>query len=338
MNPAFWHNKRVLITGGAGFIGSHVAEQLSVLGAVLRVADNLENGSTENISGLLDKIEFVDADLKEMNRCKEVSEGMDIIFHLAAKVGGIGFNQAYPGTMFRDNVLINTHILEAARVCRVERILMVSSACVYPRSCTIPTPESEGFVGVPEPTNEGYGWAKRMLEVQSRLYHQEFGMKIAIARPYNTYGPRDHFDPEKSHVIPAIIKRLFDGEDPLVVWGSGQQSRAFLFVTDLARGFIELIEKYPTADPVNIGCQEEIKIKDLVELAAKLSERRPKVVFNSSKPDGQPRRNCDTKKAEELIGFKAAVRIEEGLRRTIDWYSRTRVKIKNEIFGHHSNL
>ena len=222
--------------------------------------------------------------------------------------------------MFRDNVLMNTNTLEAARLAKVERFLVVSSACVYQRDCTIPTPESEGFEGVPELTNEGYGWAKRMAEVQGRLYTQEFGMKIGILRPYNAYGPRDHFEAEKSHVIPALIKRIFDGEDPLVIWGNGEQSRAFLYVEDFARGLIEAIEKYPKPDPLNIGTNEEIKIKDLVKLILKLSLHKPKVIFDVSKPSGQPRRNCDTRKVEEKIGFKARVNLEEGLRETINWH------------------
>lgn len=338
MNPLFWKGKKVLVTGGAGFVASHVVESLFTLRCDVRVADNLENGAIQNLNRHLQDIEFVQGDLRSVDFCKKATVGMDIVLHLAAKVGGIGFNKAHPGTMFRDNVLINTNILEASRLHRAERILMVSSACVYPRDCTIPTPETEGFLEVPEPTNEGYGWAKRMAEIQAKAYHQEFGMAIAIARPYNAYGPRDHFEPEKSHVIPALIKRVFDGEDPLVVWGDGEQSRAFLFVTDLARGLVTLTEKYPKPDAVNIGTSEEIKIKDLVRLIVKYSGKNPKIVFDASKPVGQPRRNCDTRKAEALIGFKAEIGIEEGLRRTIDWYQRTTLRKENELLSHHPNL
>lgn len=316
----FWFKKKVLVTGGAGFIGSHLVELLVKKGAKVTVADNLENGSLKNLKKVKERINFLKKDLKILRQAKEACRGQEVVFNLAAKVGGIEFNKRNPGTMFRDNILINTNVLETARQERVERFLVVSSACVYPRFCSIPTPEEEGFKGVPEPTNQGYGWAKRMAEVQGRLYAQEFGMKISMVRPYNTYGPRDHFDPEKSHVIPALIKRVFDDENPLVVWGSGNQSRAFLYVSDLVRGMMMAIEKYPQPDPINLGTDEEIKIKDLINLIVKLSGKNPKILFDASKPEGQPRRNCDTRKAKEKIGFKAQIKLREGLKKTIKWY------------------
>lgn len=317
----FWKNKKVLVTGGAGFIGSHVVEMLVANGAEVTVIDNLENGNMNNLSKVKSNIIFKNGDLKILDTCVNVSKNMDVVLNIAAKVGGIDFNQKHPGTMFRDNILINTNVLEATRIDNVERILAVSSACVYQRHCKIPTPESEGFKGVPEPTNDGYGWAKRMVEFQAQAYSREFGMKIAIARPYNAFGPRDHFDPEKSHVIPALIKRIFDGENPLTIWGSGEQSRAFLFVTDFARGLLEIVEKYPEADPINIGTDEEIKIKDLVKLILKITGKNPKIFFDLSKPEGQPRRNCDNTKAKEKIGFQANVSLNEGLKKTIEWYT-----------------
>jgi len=320
----FWKNKKVLVTGGAGFIGSHVVEMLVANGAEVIVVDNLENGNMNNLSKIKSNIIFKSGDLKILDTCIAVSKNMDMVLNIAAKVGGIDFNKKHPGTMFRDNILINTNVLEAARINNAERVLVVSSACVYQRHCKIPTPESEGFKGMPEPTNDGYGWAKRMTEFQAQAYAREFGMKIAIARPYNAYGPRDHFDPEKSHVIPALIKRIFDGENPLTIWGSGEQSRAFLFVTDFARGLLEIVEKYPEADPINIGTDEEIKIKDLVKLILKIAGKNPKIFFDISKPEGQPRRNCDNTKAKEKIGFKARVNLDEGLKKTIEWY-------KNEL-------
>ncbi len=317
---SFWRNKKVLVTGGAGFIGSHLVERLVAEGAKVRVADNLENGSLKNLARVKDRIEFIKNDLHFLKDCLEASQDQEIVLNLGAKVGGIEFNRKHLGTMFRDNVLISTHMLEAARLNKVERFLVVSSACVYPRYCTIPTPEEEGFKDVPEPTNEGYGWAKRMAEVQARAYSQEFGMKIAIVRPYNTYGPRDHFDPEKSHVIPALIKRVFDGEDPLTVWGNGEQSRAFLYVEDLVEGMLKAIETYPVCDPLNLGTAEEIQIKNLVKLIIQLSGRKPRLFFDTSQPSGQPRRNCDTRKARAKIGFEARTHLKEGLKKTIIWY------------------
>ncbi len=308
-------------------MGSYVVELLVEEGARVKVIDNLENGALDNLAQVQDEVEFVNGDLRNFDVCKDASKGMDIILNVAAKVGGIAFNQKHPGTMFRDNILISTNMLEAAKFNDVQRFLVVSSACVYPRFCKIPTPETEGFEGVPEPTNDGYGWAKRMAEFQAVAYAREFGMKIAIARPYNTYGPRDHFDPEKSHVIPALIKRVFDGENPLTVWGDGEQSRAFLYVTDSARGLLEVTEKYAENDPINIGTDEEIKIKDLVSLILNLSGCNPKVYFDTSKPSGQPRRNCDNTKAKVKIGFEAKVALKEGLKKTIEWYVANRMKI-----------
>ena len=317
---SFWDGKNVLVTGGAGFIGSHLVEMLVSENANVRVVDNLENGTLKNLELCENKIEFKNKDLTDLKTCREAVKDMDIILNLAAKVGGVGYNVKHPGTMFTKNVLINTLILEAARKEGVERYLCVSSACVYPRYCTVPTPESEGFNGVPEPTNIGYGWAKRMAEIQAQTYAEEFGMKIAIVRPYNTYGPRDHFDPEKSHVIPAIIRRIFDGKDPLFVWGNGEQTRAFVYVTDVNRGMLLATEKYLKADPLNIGTEEEIKIKDLVNLIIELSGKRPKVIFDTSKPTGQPRRNADIIKARKLIGYEPKVSLKEGLKKTIEWY------------------
>lgn len=318
----FWKGKNVLVTGGAGFIGSHLVEMLLEKGANVKVADNLENGSLDNLKSCEKKIEFVRGDLTKIEVCEKVSKDVEIVLNLAAKVGGIGFNKAHPGTMFTSNILINTQMLEAARKNDIDRYLCVSSACVYPRYCTIPTPESEGFKDVPEPTNDGYGWAKRMAEVQAQSYAEEYGMRIAIVRPYNAYGHRDHFDPEKSHVIPAIIKRVFDGENPLIVWGNGEQSRAFIYVTDVAKGMLLATEKYPKADTINIGTDEEIKIKDLTYLIIGFSGKtpKPKVLFDTSKPAGQPRRNSDNTKAKKLIGFEAVTPLKEGLKKTIEWY------------------
>ncbi len=317
---SFWRDKRVLVTGGAGFVGSNLVELLVEEDAEVAVIDNLESGRLENLEPLLDDIRFIRGDLRDTEVCQDACRGMDVVMNLAAKVAGVEYNAKHSGTMFTSNVVISTNILEAARICDVERILMVSSACVYRRYCTIPTPESEGFEGMPEPTNFGYGWAKRMAEIQAQCYAQEFGMNIAIVRPYNIYGPRDHFDPAVSHVIPALIKRILDGENPLSVWGDGEQTRAFVYVKDLVRGLMLTTEKYPEADALNIGTDYEIKIKDLVRLIAELSGENPEICFDTSKPAGQPRRNADISRAKELVRYQPEVSLEEGLRLTIDWY------------------
>ncbi|OGW18246.1 MAG: hypothetical protein A3G93_15235 [Nitrospinae bacterium RIFCSPLOWO2_12_FULL_45_22] len=317
---SYWDKKRVLVTGGAGFIGSHLVEMLVEEGARVKVVDNLSRGEPKNLDDCREKIDFIKGDLSHFALCEEVCTKIDVVMHLAAKVAGVGYNLRHPGTMFYANVLINTNMLGAARKARVKRFLCVSSACVYTRHCSIPTPESEGFQGDPEPTNFGYGWSKRIAEIQARCYSEEFGMEIAIVRPYNAYGPRDDFDLDVAHVIPALIRKVMEEQDPLVVWGDGEQTRAFVYVSDLVRGMMLAAEKYPKADPLNIGTEEEVKIKDLVELILSISGKRPRVIFDPQKPAGQPRRNADISKAKKLIGYEPQVSLKEGLEKTIEWY------------------
>ncbi|MDO8269839.1 MAG: NAD-dependent epimerase/dehydratase family protein [Candidatus Levybacteria bacterium] len=316
----FWTNKKVLVTGGAGFIGSHVVELLVEKNAKVTVLDNLQNGSLGNLSEVKNSVKLIKGDCSNENDALKACLGQEVVLNLAARVGGIEYNRTHQATMLKDNLQIATVMTEAARRSKVERMLAVSSACVYPRNCSVPTPESEGFLDEPEPTNGGYGWAKRMSELLAKYYCEEFGMKIGIVRPYNCYGPRDHFDPATSHVIPALIKRVFDGDDPLVVWGSGNQTRAFLYVTDMARGLLLAAENYPVPDPINLGTDEEISIKELLNKIVTIAKISPRVKFDITKPDGSVRRNSDNKKAIKNINFKATVSLDEGLKKTIEWY------------------
>ncbi len=320
MNKSFWKNRKVLVTGGTGFIGSHLVEKLVNRGAKVTVMDNLQNGKIKNISYLKGKVKFINGDCTNLKDALRACRDKEIVMNLAARVGGIGYNRAHQATMLRDNLNVVTTMIEAARLAKVKRFLVVSSACIYSPACSIPTPETEGFIGEPEPTNGGYGWAKRMAEKLGAYYAEEFGMKVAIVRPYNCYGPRDHFGSVSAHVIPDLIKRVFDGENPVKVWGSGKQTRAFLYVEDLAEGMILAVEKYPNADPLNIGTNEEVSIKDLIKEIIAISGKDVKVKFDTTKPDGSPRRNSDNKKAIKKIGFRAKVKLDEGLKRTIDWY------------------
>src|SRR3990172_1669090 len=320
MNKNFWKNKNVLVTGGAGFIGSHVVENLVAKEAKVTVLDNLSNGSEENLFCVKGKIKLIKGDIQNMRISQNACKNQDVVLNLAAKVGGIEYNRTHQGTMLYHNLLTSSVMIEAARRESVKRFLVVSSACVYPKNITIPTPESEGFFDEPEITNSGYGWAKRMAELLGKFYAQDYGIKIAIVRPYNCYGPRDHFNPDTSHVIPALIKRVFDGENPVKVWGSGKQTRAFLYVNDLAEGMIQAIEKYPVPDPVNLGTDEEISIKELIKKILDISGINAKIEFDLSKPDGSPRRNSDNSKAEEKLGFQAKTNIDQGLKETIEWY------------------
>lgn len=318
----FWINKKVLVTGGAGFIGSHVVDKLVERGAKVTVFDNLQNGNLVNLENSKNKIEFIKDDCSDTSSLDVACKGKDVVMNLAARVGGIEYNRTHQATMLRDNLIIGTNVIEAAYKNNVERFLVVSSACVYPRNCSVPTPETEGFLDEPEPTNGGYGWAKRMAEKLGEYYAKEFGMKVAIVRPYNCYGPRDHFDPDTSHVIPALIKRVMDGEDPVNVWGTGKQTRAFLYVEDLTEGMILATEKYPNLDPVNLGTDEEVSIKDLTYKIIAISGKKPKVVFDTTKPDGSSRRNSDNRKALDKLGFISKVKLDEGLKNTIEWYKK----------------
>ncbi|KKQ34986.1 MAG: NAD-dependent epimerase/dehydratase [Microgenomates group bacterium GW2011_GWA2_37_6] len=320
----FWKDKKVLVTGGAGFIGSHVVEKLIEKQAKVTVLDNLQNGNLNNLKSVSGKFNFINGDCSDQKIAEKACSEQEIVMNLAARVGGIEFNRTHQAAMMRDNLLIGAVMLEAARKANVERFLVVSSACVYSRDCKIPTPESEGFLDEPEPTNGGYGWAKRTAEKLGMYYAEEFGMKVGIVRPYNCYGPRDHFDPQVSHVIPALIKRVMEGESPIKVWGSGNQTRAFLYVTDLAEGMIKVIEKYPVPDPINLGTDEEISVRELTEKIIKMCNVSTKTEFDLTKPDGSPRRNSDNRKAKEKIDFVSKTSLDEGLIKTIEWYRKNR--------------
>jgi len=317
----FWRGRSVLVTGGNGFIGSHLVPLLVEAGACVtttasseRTKDKFGQYSTEA------NAVCVVGDLRDQEHAHRVVKEQEIVIHLAAWVGGIAYNIAHPGSIFRENLQAFMAVLDAARQEDVKRFLVTSSACVYPRTCLIPTPETEGFVGRPEPTNEGYGWAKRMEEFLGETYAREYGMNICIARPYNAYGPRDNFDSATSHVIPALIRRVHSGENPVVVWGDGTATRSFLYASDFARGLMAVAERSTQVEAINIGADEEISIRDLAELIVALSGQSVKLEFDASKPGGQPRRRCDITLAERLLGFRAQVSLAEGLRRTIEWY------------------
>jgi GDP-L-fucose synthase len=320
---SYWSGRRVLVTGGSGFLGSHLVERLLEEGAVVRATGRHVGWLAPGVGGVLGRIDFREGDLTDPSFAVLACADMEAVFHLAAAVAGVGYNVTHPGSLFRDNVRLGLSVIDAAASTRVERLLVVSSACVYPRFATVPTPESEGFVDDPEPTNLGYGWAKRTLEVQARCYAEEFPIRIGIARPYNLYGPRDNFDPETSHVVPALIRKVFSGMDPIEVWGDGSQTRSFLYVTDCVDGLMKNLELHPVCDPVNIGTDEEITIGDLVRSIVRISGSSARVVFDTSKPAGQPRRNGDFSKARAELGHVPSVRLEEGLARTIDWYRRS---------------
>lgn len=311
MSKKFWSDKKVLITGGRGFLGSHLVEYLKKQGLLEK---NLEIPSSKKF------------DLRKKSVAHKLTKNKDIIIHLAANVGGIGYNREKPGELFYDNVLLGVHMIEEARKNKVGKFVSIGTVCAYPKYTPVPFKEDDLWNGYPEETNAPYGIAKKMLLVQGQAYRQQYNFNVIYLLPVNLYGPRDKFDPDKSHVIPALIKKFYDakvkGEKEVVVWGTGKATREFLFVEDAVRGIALAAEKYDKAEPVNIGASFEISIKKLAELIAKLTKYEGKIIFDPTKPDGQPRRKLDTSRAEKELGFKSKIDFEEGLRRTIKWYEK----------------
>ena len=314
----FYKDKNVLVTGGNGFVGSFVVERLLKEGANVSVVSRTRK---KFLSHIENDVKFVKGDLLNRDDALKACKDQDFVFHLASKVAGIGYNIEHSGTMMTENSIMSLNMLDAARKSNVERYQYISSTCVYPREASIPTPEGEGMLGDPEPSNLGYGWAKRVGELQAKMYAKEFGMKVSIIRPMNAYGPRDDFDPETSHVIPALIRKIINAKTEVSIWGSGNQTRSFVYVDDVARGMLIALEKLTAPDPINIGTDEEIKIKDLVSMIVNITGMNDlQIKYDKTKPEGQLRKTADTKKAEELIQYKPKYSLEEGLKHTIDWY------------------
>ncbi len=316
-----WADKNVLVTGGGGFVGSHLVDRLLDAKAQVTVVGRSEFPT--RLKPVSNKIKYIQTDLSVLDNCRQITKGIDDVFHLASSVAGIGYNISHHADMFRINTALNFNMLEASRLENVEKYQCTSSTCIYPRETIIPTPETEGFVDDPEPTVQGYGWAKRVSEIQARLYALDYGMNISIIRPTNIYGPRDNFDPLTSHVIPALIRKMIESENSVTIWGSGNQTRSFIYVKDVTRSMMEIIEKYTNADPINIGTDEEITIHDLAYLILKLSKRKLKLVFDKTKPEGQQRKFADITKAKKILNWSPDYTLELGLEKTIEWYSQT---------------
>lgn len=316
---SWWGGKRVVVLGGTGFVGSHVAEHLVRAGARVRLVCR-SAAHLDRIPHLRGEVEMVEADCANREGAQAAVRGQEVALHLAATVAGIEVNRSRPAWMFANNARLATSVFDACVVEGVGRVLYVSSACVYAGDASIPTPEEEGFRGEPETTNLGYGWAKRMGEVAARLYAAEYGLSVAVVRPYNAYGSRDNFAPETAHVIPSLIRRVEEDEGDLIVWGSGRQSRSFIYVEDLAEGILLAAERADGGEPVNLGSPEEIAIGELARLIVELTDRRKRVVFDMSKPDGHARRQPDLGQAQRRLGFRARTPLSEGLPRAIAFY------------------
>lgn len=302
-------NKRIVVTGGAGFLGSKVIEFLTQSGADINKITIPR--SREN-------------DLRSMEVCQRISQQQDIIIHLAAHVGGIGLNQAKPAELFYDNLMMGTQLIHAAYQAGVEKFVCVGTICAYPKFTPVPFQEDDLWNGYPEETNAPYGIAKKALLVQLQSYRQQYGFNGVYLLPVNLYGPADNFDPKSSHVIPALIRKVYEaqqrGDQQLPVWGDGSPSRGFLYVDDAARGIVMATQYYNDSEPVNLGTNSEITIRDLVETICELMNFAGEIVWETDKPNGQPRRCLDTQRAKEKFGFTAAVEFKQGLKNTIDWY------------------
>jgi GDP-L-fucose synthase len=303
--------KKIVVTGGAGFLGGKVVDELVARGA--RRENILIPRSKEH-------------DLRLLDTCLRVTEGADLVMHLAAKVGGIGFNKKFPGQLFFDNATMGINMIEASRRNRVKKIVVAGTICAYPRHTPVPFREEDLWNGYPEETNAPYGVAKKSLLVMLDAYRQEYGLNGVFLLPVNLYGPNDNFDLENSHVIPALIRKFVTARDTkaptVTLWGDGSPTREFLYVDDAARGLVLGAEKYDSSEPVNLGSSEEISIRDLATLIGEKVGFKGKVVWDTSKPNGQERRKLDVSRAKTRFGFASQVSFSEGLDRTISWWEK----------------
>ena len=319
----YWKDKRVIVTGGAGFLGSFVIEKLKQRGAVDIFIPRIENYNL--------------VDPNDIRRLyADTLKGIDpknvVVIHLAANVGGIGANRAHPAEFFYDNLMMGVEMMHRSYQNGVGKFVAIGTVCAYPKFTPVPFKEDDLWNGYPEETNAPYGLAKKMMLVQAQAYRQQYGFNAIFLLPVNLYGPRDNFDLQSSHVIPALIRKAVEaderGEKELLVWGDGSPTREFLYVEDAAGGIVTAAEKYEGDQPVNLGSGYEISIKDLSELIVKMTGFQGKLAWQTDKPNGQPRRGLDVSRAQEYFGWSAQVPFEEGMRRTIEWFKENRETIK----------
>lgn len=345
MTESFWNNKRVVVTGGAGFLGSFLTEKLADRRAgdiLVPQIDHYDLTDRDDIRRLLDDVrqpfDHRPAHLRPANLPKyqpvDTDPASTIIIHLAAHVGGIGANREHPAEFFYDNLMMGVELMHQAWKRGVEKFVAIGTVCAYPKFTPVPFKEDDIWNGYPEETNAPYGLAKKMLLVQAQAYRQQYGFNAIYLLPVNLYGPRDNFNLETSHVIPALIRKCIEaqekGEKEIVVWGDGSPTREFLYVEDAAEGILLATEKYNGSEPVNLGSGYEVPIKDLVEMIARLTGFTGKLVWDSSKPNGQPRRGLSVERARQMFGFSAGTSFEDGLVRTITWYWNTIKRAEDE--------
>jgi GDP-L-fucose synthase len=320
-NASFWSDKRVIVTGGAGFLGSFVVEQLRAKGCRQIVIPRTR-----------------DYDLVQMEAVRRLytEANPDIVIHLAARVGGIGANQANPGRFFYDNLMMGSQLMEVGRQLALKKFVALGTICAYPKFAPIPFKEEDIWNGYPEETNAPYGLAKKMMLVQSQAYRQQYGFNSIVLFPVNLYGPRDNFDLETSHVIPALIRKCAEahqaGRSEIVLWGDGTPTREFLYVEDAAEGILQASEQYDDSLPLNLGTGEEVTIKNLALMIARELGYQGRIVWDTTKPNGQPRRCLDVSRIKQMIGFQARHSLQAGLKKTIQWFQANQASLREVHF------
>lgn len=319
--PSFWKDKRVVVTGGAGFLGSFVVDQLRAKGCEQVVVPRSR-----------------DYDLVQMDAVKQLygDTKPDVVIHLAARVGGIGANQANPGRFFYDNLMMGAQLIEVGRQQGLKKFVATGTICAYPKFAPIPFKEDDIWNGYPEETNAPYGLAKKMMLAQSQAYRQQYGFNSIVLFPVNLYGPRDNFDLETSHVIPALIRKCVsakeEGRDRIILWGDGSPTREFLYVEDAAEGIILAAEQYDGDLPINLGTGEEVRIHDLATMIAAEVGFTGQIQWDATKPNGQPRRCLDVSRAKQLFGFQARHNLRDGLKKTVQWFQSNRHAVREVHF------
>ena len=310
-DPGTWSGRRVLVTGGRGFLGSFVVERLQQAGAEVAAPSSAS------------------FDLRDPDACRRLMASLrpEVVIHCAVDGGGIGYMREHPASVYRNNILMNTHLIHACWEAGVERFCGVSSVCVYPRDAPVPMREEDVWTGYPEPTNATYGLSKRMMVEQGKAYAQQYGFRCCFPMPVNLYGPRDDFEPSRSHVVPALIRKCLEareqGLDHIVAWGTGRATRELLYVEDCADAVVLMAERVDDPEPINLGTGVETSVRDLVETVAAACDYRGEIRWDTTKPDGQPRKCLDVSRAQERFGWRPRVDLAEGLRRTVEWVRET---------------